>query len=168
MKKIISLLMAAMLIFAMCISASAEMYEAREATIYVDGKEYKILGYENPTSQNCVKIRDIAMMLNGTSKQFNVTFENGVVNIIPGQPYTPIGAELQKYTGTEPVGAYSSHTFTTNGSYNGIEAVLAADYNYVPFEGFIYDITDFGVIYNEDGSVEFSTTEDLSLTYGVG
>lgn len=51
---------------------------------------YSINGY------NYFKLRDIAMMVNGTAKQFNVGYNNKTkaVEIITGTPYSAVGGEL--------------------------------------------------------------------------
>ena len=41
-----------------------------------------------------VKLRDVASVLNGTSAQFNVTWDGGV-NLVPGEAYIPNGSEMQ-------------------------------------------------------------------------
>jgi len=138
--------------------AADPVYTAREITVTVNGKEYKLLGYEAPGGDpNGVKLRDVAVLLNGTSKQFNVTFENDIVNIIPGEAYTPMGTELQQYDPSAVDGAYSHHTFMLNGNYCGTEATLAADYNYVSLNSFLYMMGDIYIDYNEDGSVIIDT-----------
>ena len=65
--------------------------------IMVDGKEISFDAYAvkdaagNPT--NYVKLRDIAVRLNGSSAQFDVKWD-GAVNIVTNTPYTPVGSEL--------------------------------------------------------------------------
>ena len=160
MKKLIAILTVIVLLVSMNASvfAADPVYKAREITITVNGKVHKLLGYEAPGGDpNGVKIRDVAVLLNGTSKQFNVTFNNDVVNIIPGEAYTPMGTELRKYDSSAKDGAYSTHTFMLNGDYCGVEATLAEDYNYVSLGSFLYLIGDIYIMYNEDGSVEIDT-----------
>ena len=50
----------------------------------------------NISDYNYFKLRDIAMLLNGTAAQFSVDFdtEARVVYITTGQPYQPVGGEL--------------------------------------------------------------------------
>ena len=164
MKKILSLIIVVVVLSAMTLTAFAEVeYMAHEVKITVNGTQHTVLGYNVPGSQNGVKIRTIAAILNGTSKQFNVTFNDGVVNIIPGEGYTQLGAEFETYTGNEPGGIYSTHIFKVNGEYAGIEATLASDYNYLPLENFIYSILGSVVInYDESGNVIIDTEAELS------
>lgn len=163
MKKIISLVMSAVLCSTMAITASANEYKAGNVKVTVNGTKYSVLGYEVPGSGYGVKLRTIATILNGTSKQFNVGFSDGVVDISIGEGYTALGTELGQYTGTEPAGAYSTHMFKINGELSGIEATLASDYNYVPLENFIYGILGPVVItYDEDGGVVIDTESEIS------
>ena len=50
----------------------------------------------NISGKNYFKLRDLAMLLNGTPAQFSVDFdtENSVVYVTPGDAYTPVGGEL--------------------------------------------------------------------------
>lgn len=77
------------------------------AKVYVDGKEIKFEAY-NINGSNYFKLRDIAYAMNGTKKQFDVTWNSGVsilsmtpgnsyvgaVQILPNQAYTAVGGEL--------------------------------------------------------------------------
>ena len=65
------------------------------STILLNGTEIKVSAY-NVDGNNYFKLRDIAYMLNGTEKQFNVTY-NGALNsivLISKQSYTPAGGEM--------------------------------------------------------------------------
>lgn len=166
MKKIIALIMSAAICSSMAITAAANPYEykAGNVKVTVNGTQYNVLGYEVPGSGYGIKLRTIATILNGTSKQFNVGFSDGVVDISIGEGYAaPLGTELEQYAGTEPVGAYSTHMFKINGEISGIEATLASDYNYIPLENFIYSILGPTVItYDEDGGVVIDTESEIS------
>ena len=50
----------------------------------------------NISGKNYFKLRDLAMLLNGTPAQFSVDFdtENSIVYVTPGEAYTPVGGEL--------------------------------------------------------------------------
>lgn len=80
--------------------------------VYVDGKEIKFDAY-NINGSNYFKLRDIAYAMNGTKKQFDVTWnpdisvlsmipENsfvGAVQILPNKAYTAVGGELSTGNG---------------------------------------------------------------------
>ncbi|MDR0818975.1 MAG: hypothetical protein LBN43_05335 [Oscillospiraceae bacterium] len=66
------------------------------STILVNGVEVVFDAY-NIGGNNYLKLRDIAYVINGTTKQFEVGFD-GAANAIAltsGQPYTPDGSEMQ-------------------------------------------------------------------------
>jgi len=63
--------------------------------VTVDGKEEAFEAY-NINGNNFFKLRDLAMVLNGTDKQFEVSWdgEKNAINITTGSSYTPEGNEL--------------------------------------------------------------------------
>ncbi len=65
-------------------------------TLSVDGSDVPLWAYEI-NGKAYFKLRDIAMAMSGTQKQFDVSWtpENSEVNLFPGA-YTPIGGELTK------------------------------------------------------------------------
>lgn len=86
----------------------------------VDGKSqvptaYKIGG------NNYFKLRDVAAMLNGTSKQFSVGYDGSVI-LTTGQPYQSVGGEL-----SGPASGVQSASVSNNVVYiNGVKAELTA------------------------------------------
>lgn len=93
--------------FGACVSAQK---------LVVDGKEivcekYNILG------SNYFKLRDMAMILNGTTAQFSVGWdgENGVVSIVPTALYEPVGGELKIGADKSASARPSSQTVTIDG-----------------------------------------------------
>lgn len=168
MRKILSLITAIALLLTMTatVTAADPVYKSHEVTVYVNDKEYRLCGYDLPGGDPFgIKLRDIAVLFNGTSKQFNVGFENGTVTVIPGQPYTPIGTELQKFDGTVKEGVYSQHIFMMGGEYMGIEATLAEDYNYVSLNTIAY-MFEVVPVYNEDGSISLNTEVQPEMEWG--
>ena len=61
----------------------------------VDGSEVKFEAY-NIQDNNYFKLRDIACVLSGTERQFEVSWDEkeAMVAIIPDAPYTKVGGEL--------------------------------------------------------------------------
>lgn len=86
----------------------------------VDGKSqvptaYKIGG------NNYFKLRDVAAMLSGTSKQFSVGYDGSVI-LTTGQPYQSVGGEL-----SGPASGVQSASVSNNVVYiNGVKAELTA------------------------------------------
>ncbi|MBE6031132.1 MAG: WG repeat-containing protein, partial [Clostridiales bacterium] len=66
-----------------------------KATVMVDGELVAVDAY-NVNGNNYFKLRDIAMMLDGSEKQFNVVWNQSKksVEIATGEGYVPVGGEL--------------------------------------------------------------------------
>ena len=89
----------------------------------VDGKDatpaaYKIGG------ANYFKLRDVAMLVNGTKAQFSIDYdgEKKAIVITTGQPYQPLGGEL----GTVPSAAATAMTSNDAVYINGVKTDLTA------------------------------------------
>ena len=65
------------------------------STILVNGKNVPFDAY-TIMDNNFFKLRDLAYVLSGTEKQFEVNWnaENSAISLTSGKPYTPIGGEL--------------------------------------------------------------------------
>lgn len=77
------------------VTAKAFPATPTSSTVQVNGKAVSFDGY-NIKENNYIKIRDIAKLLNGTAKQFDVEWDDGfkIINIKTNKPYAPIGNEL--------------------------------------------------------------------------
>lgn len=66
-----------------------------QSKIVVDEEEIELEAY-TIKGNNYFKLRDLAMALNGTSKQFEVKWDSktNAINILTSKPYTPVGGEL--------------------------------------------------------------------------
>ena len=74
--------------------------ESATSKIIVDGKEYSAESY-NFYGNNYFRLRDIAMFVSGSNKQFEVTYDNEkkAINLITNKPYTSVGNELKSGDG---------------------------------------------------------------------
>lgn len=72
-------------------------YTETTSKVKLDGVEVEFHAY-NINNNNYVKIRDIAKVLDGSEKQFEVSWnkEKGIVDLLSGEPYTAVGGELEK------------------------------------------------------------------------
>ncbi len=72
--------------------------------VLVNGKVVEFEAY-NIDGYNYFKLRDIALAVNNTEKNFEVTWDgvNNAINLISNKPYTPSGGELAKGDGTAKV-----------------------------------------------------------------
>lgn len=68
--------------------------------VLVDGKDTAFEAY-NIEDNNYFKLRDIAKVISGSAKQFEVSWdeENGVINLLSGKSYTTVGGELASGSG---------------------------------------------------------------------
>lgn len=126
--------------------------------ILVNGKEiafdaYTINGF------TYFKLRDLAYVLNGTEKQFEVGWDEQkkAISLQSGTPYTPTGGE----TITAPRGKAVKNTATINidGKQVNLTAYLINGFNYFKLRD-IAERINFGVGWNEDSkTVTINTTE---------
>ena len=65
------------------------------SAVLVNGKTVTFDAY-NINDNNYFKLRDLAYILSGTEKQFEVTWDaaNNVIRLTSGQAYTPVGGEM--------------------------------------------------------------------------
>lgn len=96
-KKLISSLLAASMLATFASAASANTQTAKPSphTIYVDGTRANVAAYEI-NDNNYFKLRDIAAIVNGSEKQFEVSWNNDAqrIDLTSGKAYTIVGGEL--------------------------------------------------------------------------
>lgn len=83
-------------------------------------------------NNNYVKLRDIAMALNGTSKQFNVTWdqEKNAINMFSNTPYTPVGGEMAAGDGISKAAKANVSKIYKNNEEITLVAYTIDGYNY--------------------------------------
>lgn len=102
-KKILSILLAMIIIFTMSagvtsVSLAADMATPIMIKAQIDGKEVEMRAYSaSYEGNNFICIRDFANAINGSAKQFNISYDKDkhAVCILKGQPYVAIGGENQ-------------------------------------------------------------------------
>lgn len=80
----------------------------------------------NPT--NYVKVRDLALALNGTKAQFSVEW-NGAVDLVAGAAYTPDGSENATPFSGERTYSVPTNPTNVNGSASSLGAIFLTDDN---------------------------------------
>lgn len=86
----------------------------------------------NISNQNYIKLRDLALLLNGTDAQFVVRY-NGNTNAISlttGKEYAPIGGELETGADLSASCARSIQSVSVNGRPEKLKAYNIGGYNY--------------------------------------
>ncbi|AKL96237.1 copper amine oxidase [Clostridium aceticum] len=100
MKKLLSIILALTFVLstATVTFAATEPIKATKTSsaVMVNGKEVKFEAY-NINDNNYFKLRDIAKALNGSEKQFEVTWDGAknAINLVTGKAYTVVGGELE-------------------------------------------------------------------------
>ena len=85
-------------------------------TLFVDGLVWTPTVYKI-NDNNYFKIRDVALMLTGTAKQFELRYDAslGAVQVLPGQFYTPNGSEMGPAATSGKNAVITSDTIYING-----------------------------------------------------
>lgn len=118
-KKQLGLILAAVLVFSIiytpALAADTFYFSATpvQYDFYVDGESVSMWAYKIDGGGVYFKLRDLAAVLNGSEKQFEVSWDEGkkAVSLTTGAAYTPVGGELSEAAGdTGAVAAYPSMT----------------------------------------------------------
>lgn len=132
------------------------------STVYVNGKAVKFESY-TINGNNYFKLRDLAQVLRGTNKQFEVTWNSsligsspdgfvdkgGVVELISNTPYTTVGGELKAGDGKTKTCNLSTSNIMKDGVLVYPTAYMINGNNYFKLRD-IGQLFDFGVEW--DGS----------------
>lgn len=137
-----------------------------KSSIFIDDSKVAFDAY-NINSNNYIKLRDLAMALNGSGKSFDVTWDaaKNAINLVTNHAYTPVGGELS-VSGNPSVKAAA---LTTSKVYiDGKEAALTAynidGYNYFKLRD-LGSKVNFGVAW--DGTAN-SIIVDTTSGYKAG
>ena len=100
-------------------------------TVMLDGKQVKPVGY-NINGNNYYKLRDIALILNGTTAQFGVSWDKSTrsINLTPGSNYEAVGGELGAIPTKNATAQTSNETVLINGIKASLTAYNVDGYNY--------------------------------------
>lgn len=105
---------------------------------------YTIEGY------NYFKLRDLAMAVTGSEKQFEVTWDEAknAINLVSGEAYTSVGNELAAGTGAAAVmGSTNQSTIYLNGEVIALDAYTINGSNYFKLRD-VAAVFDFGVAWD--------------------
>ncbi len=167
-KRMICILAIMLILSLVPMVAYAETAQARptSSSVLVNGPTVSFEAY-NINNNNYFKLRDIAMALNGSGKQFQVTWDatKNAINLIPNQAYAPIGGELT-VSGSSSV---KTALLSKSKVYiDGVQAPLTA-YNIDGFNYFkLRDLgkaMNFGVAFD---AAENSIIIDTTMGYTAG
>lgn len=139
--------------------------------VLVNGEEQAFDAY-TINGNNYIKLRDIAMILSGTDKQINVTWdsEKEAVNLISNAAYTPVGGELTKSNGKTKTADWNTSKIYLDGKQIAMTACSIGGNNY-------FKLRDLGMQFDFyvgwDGSVGTVTIDttagyDWPISPGMG
>lgn len=105
--------------------------KAATARVLVDGKEVAFNAYEI-AGNNYFKLRDLAMALNGSAKQFEVSWDEaaGAIALTSNTTYTVEGGELTLGDGADKTAKASTASVAKDGTALSLTAYEIADNNY--------------------------------------
>ena len=122
--------------------ASTATAKPTNATVMVNGKQIAFDAY-NINDNNYFKLRDIAKVLNGSDKQFEVTWNGSTksIELKPGSSYTSVGGELVTGNAKQQTAKLSSDKVYMNGSAADLTAYTINGNNY-------FKLRDLGKLLN--------------------
>lgn len=112
------------------------------STVLVNGQPVAFDAY-NINNSNYFKLRDLAFILSGSKVQFNVTWDNDLraINMASGQPYTPVGGEMDSNSGINQVGTLNTAKVYLDGKTVNLTAYNINGSNY-------FKLRDVGGLFN--------------------
>lgn len=124
---------------------------------HVNGNEVSLDAY-NIGGNNYFKLRDLAFVLNGTEKQFNVAWDSGknAVSMYSQTPYTVVGGEMTAGKNGAKKPALAQAKIDVDGKETELTAYNIDGSNYFKLRD-IAKIFDFGVAW--DGMIVINTAE---------
>ena len=134
--------------------------EPTAASVLVNGKKVAFDAYYIG-GNNYFKLRDLAMVLNGSDRQFELGWNSSknAISLTTGQAYTPVGGELTQ--ASKKVSATAQISFDSvymNGTEISLKAYKINNNNYFKLRD-VAEAIDFGAAWNDKkGTIEIDTT----------
>lgn len=125
---------------------AAESATNTASKVTVDGVVKPFSAY-NINGNNYFKLRDIAYILSGTSKEFEVTWDSSknAIDLLPNKPYTKIGGEMvSSKDGNTKTATISNSKLYLNGKEINLTAYTIGGNNYFKLRD-LGSTLDFGV-----------------------
>lgn len=132
--------------------------------VLVDGKIVAFDAY-NIAGNNYFKLRDLAYVLNGSTKQFSVAWdgENNAIALKSGENYTVVGGEMATKGKNAVTPKATTSKITQNGNMVKLTAYNIGGNNYFKLRD-IGDAFDFDVSWNnEEKTIVIDTTSSYTL-----
>ena len=170
MKKILSIALTLCLVFTMSFASLAETPEAGKVrvsnqTITVNGEVIPMDVY-NIDGYNYFKLRDIALVLRGTEKQFNVTWngEVGAIDMKSHTGYLPVGGEMSRGNGLTKQGILNKSPLFKDGKQVEVTGYTINQNNFFKLRD-LGELFDFNVSWDGNrNSIVINTAESYDPT----
>lgn len=124
--------------------------------VLVNGKEVSFDAY-NINGNNYFKLRDLATVVSGTEKQFEVEWDNekNAINLVSGKAYTAAGGEMSAGDGKEKTGSLNTAKIYKDGEEVELTAYNINNNNY-------FKLRDIAQAFNIG-----ITWDNLTMTIGI-
>lgn len=122
--------------------AKTETAKPNNAKVLVNGETVAFDAY-NIGGNNFFKLRDLAYVLNGTEKQFEISWDadKRAINMLSDKPYTAVGGEMEKGAAKQQTAKLSADAVYLNGTQAELTAYNIAGNNY-------FKLRDLGKLFN--------------------
>ena len=133
-------------------------------TLLIDGVSH-VFPAVNIGGYNFLKLRDVAMILDGTPKSFGVGFNEATntISITSGAAYVPVGGELTPLEGATQVAIASPQSLTVDGQTVDVAAFNIDGFNYFRLRDLAI-LLDFAIDFDDVTRV---ITLHLTVPYGT-
>ena len=129
-----------------------------KSAVYLNGERMMFDAY-SIDGNNYFKLRDLALALSGTEKQFDVAMgESGIVRLTTGAPYTPVGGEMAAPGNGYEKPAPAPGVFLLDGVKVNMKACMIGGNNYIKLRD-LGQLLDFQISWDSDNS-------DVAITTG--
>jgi len=143
------------------VEADKAIAKPSTSAVLVDGRKISFDVY-NINDNNYFKLRDLAAVLSGSGKQFDVTWDNTnkAIGLISGKPYTTVGGELTAGEGISKIVARSRSKIYMDGVPVTLRAYNINGNNYFKLRD-IAKVFNFGVEWDgKTNTVLIDTSEN--------
>ncbi len=134
-----------------------------ESAVFVNGEPKTFEAY-NINNNNYFKLRDIAKVISGTEKQFNVSWngEKSCIELLSGKPYKNVGGEMSKGDGKPKTAISNASTIYKDDTEIDLTAYTIEGNNYFKLRD-LGKAFDFNVSWdNESKSIIINTRESYT------
>lgn len=168
MKKKISMLLAILMLITIIPTAFADGAKEMKAVkssqkITLDKEAVEVAAY-NIAGSNYLKLRDVAAIMSGKKKQFNIDYnaERKLIVVETGKPYTKLESDLKPIKEASAKAILSEKEIILNGDDEDIDTAFINESNYVKLRD-IAKIANFYVGYDEASQTVILKSDEAYL-----